>query len=1082
MKKRVVALVFAIIGFCLSSAGQTGFAIYPNISGNIAQYCQSELLLFPALALEGNPTLKGMKVSITEGYLSAEDLLTYDKQNNVTGQWDAVTGSLTLTNGSNLADYQEALRHVSYKNSSTKPTNSTRKVTVTLDDADYLPFTGHFYRFISRTGISWSNAKAEAESDAMMLFGLRGYLATVTSFQENDFIRQKTKGVGWIGASDATAEGYWRWVTGPEGLKESGGLLFWRGTGYQAKKNDPAGVYGPVNSAYHNWNKWDQGFSSSLSEDTWEPNDVGAGSGTENYAHITYFPNDAKNSFKWNDLPDGGGTGDYAAQGYLIEYGGMTGDPTVNLAATIDLQVNTVWFDDKRDFTVCAGQSVNLNRADNTASYFWNPADGLSSPSVANPTATPLTTTSYTVSATRGVCADKANFTVNVNPLPESMLKGVENVCNGSTLTLDPGVHSSYLWSNGATTRTITVDTPGTYSVTLKSEQGCETNSTTQTVYHSYPKLDLSNLQTLICGSKTTLLDVKSDKGDIVVTGNGSNALPNDLNVTVANWGQYSYVIKAEDQYGCAVDTIMDIGFHPIPTVDLTVDESKCYGYNLDASYIGDAQIDISRFIWVFGGDTITNEIGANQQVIPLGINKEQRDLVLTVGQNGCYASASKNDIKVTPYLELSVEDSIGCQPFTAVFDAVNTEKVKSFDWNWGDGQTSQSATGTQPHQYIDDGYYNVSLKVTTDQGCTNWVKVDSMIYTAPIPRIRFSIKADSCLGKGTNSLAFAGNALPEDTYHWELGALDTEEIITDPQTSLGPLVFELKNKPSASIGLHVTSTFGCHSNTSYIEVKRKPDFSFTATPHKGCIPLHVDFSATATDPVDQLDYTWDFGNRTNAIGAMVSSFYQEADSSYSVRLYAKSSVTGCSDSIFSEKHITTFPKPEARFSMDHDIVYNDAPVVQFTNESTGAATYLWDFGDDKSPEENPEYRFSGFGTKTILLTAYNEMNCSDTISDRVTVLFNKIFAPNAFSPNAATPIDRVFKLASSGIKENGYHLVIMSRWNDIVFEAQNAIVGWDGKLKNGQSAPAGTYVWVLKYVDFLDRTHKQSGTVTLVY
>jgi len=63
----------------------------------------------------------------------------------------------------------------------------------------------------------------------MMYYGLRGYLATITSQVENDFIKGKTKGVGWIGASDAAVEGDWRWVTGPEGLEDGGkGLLFWR--------------------------------------------------------------------------------------------------------------------------------------------------------------------------------------------------------------------------------------------------------------------------------------------------------------------------------------------------------------------------------------------------------------------------------------------------------------------------------------------------------------------------------------------------------------------------------------------------------------------------------------------------------------------------------------------------------------------------------------------------------------------------------------------------------------------------------------------------------------------------------------
>ena len=180
--------------------------------------------------------------------------------------------------------------------------------------------TGHFYRFVVRPNIKWTDARNEAMSDSMKYNGLRGYLATITSVGENLFIISKIlKGTGWIGASDTTVNGEWRWVTGPEGLEESGiGLLFWKGTGYQAKTDSTH--YGPVNGAYQNWNKWNLPYSQSLTSSIWEPNDL---LGIEFYAHITFFPSDPADSYKWNDLPNVGGTGDYAIAGYIIEYGGL---------------------------------------------------------------------------------------------------------------------------------------------------------------------------------------------------------------------------------------------------------------------------------------------------------------------------------------------------------------------------------------------------------------------------------------------------------------------------------------------------------------------------------------------------------------------------------------------------------------------------------------------------------------------------------------------------------------------------------------------------------------------------------------
>ena len=205
----------------------------------------------------------------------------------------------------------------------------------------------------------------------MKYHGLQGYLATITSAEENAFIQSKTNGVGWIGASDHAVEGEWRWVTGPEGLEEGGkGRLFFRGSGGQAKA-DPINL-GPVKDAfgipaYQDWNRWNDSPTGSNMQ--YEPNDNSHVNidHEEDYAHIT-FPGK-----KWNDYPDSGGAG------YLIEYGGSTGDPKVNLTADISLKVNSVRFSANPPITKCQGDTVRLNRADGFAFYVWRQTPGLSS-------------------------------------------------------------------------------------------------------------------------------------------------------------------------------------------------------------------------------------------------------------------------------------------------------------------------------------------------------------------------------------------------------------------------------------------------------------------------------------------------------------------------------------------------------------------------------------------------------------------------------------------------------------------------------------------------------------------------------
>lgn len=89
--------------------------------------------------------------------------------------------------------------------------------------------------------------------------------------------------------------------------------------------------------------------------------------------------------------------------------------------------------------TVCESFSSNLNAADaDYTGYSWAPTLGLSNPLIANPVATPAATTTYTVTATNGVCTTSADVTVSVNPIPGvlTIAPAAATVCIGATQML----------------------------------------------------------------------------------------------------------------------------------------------------------------------------------------------------------------------------------------------------------------------------------------------------------------------------------------------------------------------------------------------------------------------------------------------------------------------------------------------------------------------------------------------------------------------------------------------------------------------------------------------------------------------
>src|SRR5690606_16960187 len=81
-----------------------------------------------------NTTIAGSTVQITGNYANGQDTLSFTNQNGITGSWDATAGTLTLTGTATVAQYQAALRSITYSNSSDNPSTSARTVSFTVSD------------------------------------------------------------------------------------------------------------------------------------------------------------------------------------------------------------------------------------------------------------------------------------------------------------------------------------------------------------------------------------------------------------------------------------------------------------------------------------------------------------------------------------------------------------------------------------------------------------------------------------------------------------------------------------------------------------------------------------------------------------------------------------------------------------------------------------------------------------------------------------------------------------------------------------------------------------------------------------
>lgn len=133
---------------------------------------------------------------------------------------------------------------------------------------------------------------------------------------------------------------------------------------------------------------------------------------------------------------------------------------TVNTLPTVNANVT--------DATVCPGQSITFTGS-GASTYTWNN-------NITNGTATTTATAgTYTVTGTDvNGCQNTDDVAVTINPVPNVSLGNDITVCDYQTpVTLNAGNHTSYDWSTGAETASITVSTTGNYSVTVTNAEGC---------------------------------------------------------------------------------------------------------------------------------------------------------------------------------------------------------------------------------------------------------------------------------------------------------------------------------------------------------------------------------------------------------------------------------------------------------------------------------------------------------------------------------------------------------------------------------------------------------------------------------
>jgi len=483
----ILLLILPILGYSQATSVSLGTSSTGTLSASFNTWTTVD----PNLTLTANGTINGFRVQISQSYISGTsgDQLrsTATLPSGITvSAFNTTTGVLVFNGTTTASNWETVLRGVEFRSTTSTCYALQRRVTFVAGIVFYNPLTEHFYEYVSGS-TTWTNSKTSAENRSY--FGRAGYLATMSSEAENNFIWKLMSSDGWFGASDemgvvntakgttafasqAAVEQKWHWVTGPE-----------KGTQFSNGSTAVTGQYA----------KWAGG----------EPNNAGA----EHYGQFY-----SGNAGQWNDLPN------TSLPGYICEYGDMPGDITTSttiLTRNLEISGASSGYISGGDINVCSGSNsttLTLNgytgsiaRWESSFDNFFTAGTTISSTS-STITVTNLTKTTYyraivnSTSPTTCSSLPTSSVFLSVKPTKSGTIFAVNNsICAGGQveLTLSGQQGNVNKWqrstdninwvdiSNTTTSLTQTLSSAGTYYYRVQVQTpncGSAVNSDSKTI------------------------------------------------------------------------------------------------------------------------------------------------------------------------------------------------------------------------------------------------------------------------------------------------------------------------------------------------------------------------------------------------------------------------------------------------------------------------------------------------------------------------------------------------------------------------------------------------------------------------
>ena len=302
------------------------------------------------------------------------------------------------------------------------------------------------------------------------------------------------------------------------------------------------------------------------------------------------------------------------------------------------------------------------------------------------------------------------------------------------------------------------------------------------------------------------------------------------------------------------------------------------------------------------------------------------------------------------------------------------------------------------------------------------------------------------------------------------IGICSGNPVVLEPSNPVQDILWST-NETTQSITVESTGTIwmtgtldGCTiSDTTVVIVAESPDMYFPSDT-SSCGPLILDASLNGYEAL------WSTGQTQSQIEITQSGEYSL-------------SLTGPCGTLQYYIDVVIYGEPYADFLTRSKPVEFIDPDVQFVNESVGAISYEWHFGDGTtSYEEDPFHQYDTSGVYLVMLIADAGNGCIDTTFNYVEVdPYVTLYIPNAFTPDG-DGLNDTYGAIGLNFEYLSFEFEIFDRWGGLMWRTDNPFHWWDGThMNSGERVKQGVYVWQISYRHFNTFEPKVlNGTVTL--